>query len=160
MSDQESSSDEEFDVELDSDDEIAIILNVHLPQVSQNDAFNYLPDNFQYRSVSHDQFLPTNPISYPHLKFTLLDPEKEKEKEEKEKDEPKPWRDNPKTMPDYFNYGFTERVWEAYKYKQLTLRRLFSGRMQNGNRHRNLHKNKDHFNNNNNNNNNIINNKK
>lgn len=147
------SDSEDFDKELDSDDEIAILLNVHIPQPSQNDSLNAFPDNFQYRSTAHDQFAPTNPISYPGIKYTPIDIENE------DKDEPRPWRDNPKTMPDYFNYGFTERTWEAYKFKQLMLRRLFSGRNQNGmNRNRMNHKYKNNNNNMNfnNNNNNVV----
>ena len=138
-----SSDDEQFDVELDSDDDIAIILNVHLPQESMDRSS--LPENFHYnRAFVNHQFQPTNPVSHPLLKFTPIDPENE------DKEEPRPWRDNPKCMPDYFNYGFTEKVWEAYKYKQLTLRRLFSERNQNqNNRHRNNMKknNMDHHNN-------------
>lgn len=151
MSNENNSDDEQFDQELDSDDDIAIILNIHIPQPSQNDGGNTYTDTFQFRPIAHDQFAPTNSISYPGLTFSPADNENE------DKDEPRPWRDNPKTMPDYFNYGFTERTWEAYKFKQLMLRRMFSGRNQNGmNRNRNNHKYKN--NNNMNFNNNVYNN--
>ena len=71
----DSSDDEQFDQELDSDDEIAIILNVHVPQPSQNEAGSAYPDNFQFRPISHDQFAPTNPISYPGLQYNPVDTE-------------------------------------------------------------------------------------
>lgn len=43
---------------------------------------------------------------------------------EKEK---KPWFGQPEKQPDYFNYGFSEIVWEAYKFKQAELRKEYSG---------------------------------
>ena len=146
----DSSDDEQFDQEQDSDDEIAIILHIHIPQASQNDTGNAYFDNYQLRPIAHDQFAPTNPISYPGLQFNPISAENE------DKDEPRPWRDNPKTMPDYFNYGFTEQTWEAYKFKQLMLRRMFSGRNQNGMNRNRMNKFKNNNNMNLNNNHNII----
>jgi len=62
-------------------------------------------------------FNPTNPVFYPKLKFNLTIP-----------DGSKPWRDMPSTRDDYFNYGFTEEVWEAYKFKQNEIRKMFSSK--------------------------------
>lgn len=133
QSDHEDSDSEQFDRELDSDDDITIILNIRIPQASQPGQPNQYPEFF-HRSVTHDQFSPTNPIVHPILKFPAYDPENE------DKDEPRPWRDNPKTMPDYFNYGFTERVWEAYKFKQITIRRLITRNPNVLNKNRTNHK--------------------
>ena len=62
-------------------------------------------------------FYPTNPVIYPKLKFVMPNLE--------EGADLKPWRKLPNTRDTYFNYGFTEEVWEAYKFKQMELRKLF-----------------------------------
>lgn len=111
-------SDSEYsDGESANEEEIAIIMNVHMPQQEgQRQRF----DPF-YRQNQKHQFHPTNPICLPQIVFKppQLDAVKDDE-------DPKPWRETPKLMPDYFNYGFTELVWEAYKFKQQALRRMFS----------------------------------
>ena len=63
-------------------------------------------------------FHPRNPVIYPKLKFEMP-------KLDEEGEEMKPWKKIPSTRDTYFNYGFTEEVWEAYKFKQLELRKLF-----------------------------------
>lgn len=71
-------------------------------------------------------FYPTNSVIYPKLKFVMPNLDEEGA-------EMKPWKKLPNTRDTYFNYGFTEEVWEAYKFKQVELRRLFSQkRKENG----------------------------
>ena len=107
-------SEEDFEPEIPSDDEIAIILNVHLPQDGQRfDLASIAPK----RPTFSDQLSPTNPVWLPSLRFVPPPPDADTD--------PKPWRDFPSTMNEYFNYGFTEPVWEAYKFKQQELRKMF-----------------------------------
>jgi hypothetical protein len=112
--------DEETEKEWESDNEITIILNVHMP-VDGRQAMTM-------RSFLPDQFHPTNPIWLPSIKYIPPDPEKDID--------PKPWRDAPMSLGDYFNYGFTEQVWNAYRFKQTELRQMFSDRERSGLRRR------------------------
>ena len=103
-----------------------IIIEYRPPKKSEistkTDLGNKLDSNKKFRPQS-DVFFPTNPIFYPKLKYTPVVIE-----EDPLKSENKPWRDIPSTRNDYFNYGFTEEVWEAYKFKQIELRKLFSSK--------------------------------
>ena len=111
-------TEEDFEPEIPSDDEIAIILNVHLPQEGQR--FDPIPK----RPPIFDQFRPTNPTWLRSLRFVPPNLDADTE--------PKPWRDYPTTMNEYFNYGFTEMVWEAYKFKQQELRKMFPDKEDRG----------------------------
>jgi hypothetical protein len=108
--------DADFDSEpeIPSDDEIGIILNVHMPQEDRSAAYQVM---IPARPQFSGQFRPTNGIWLSSVKF--VPPESHATSD------PTPWRDVPSTMPEYFNYGFTEMVWEAYKFKQYELRRLY-----------------------------------
>lgn len=70
------------------------------------------------RLQAHTGYKPTNPVIYPKLKFQMPDLTVGAEN--------KLWVKMPSTRDTFFNYGFTEEVWEAYKFKQLELRRIFS----------------------------------
>jgi hypothetical protein len=108
------SEDSDTEPEIPSDDEIAIILNVHMP--AEGGAMGYDHEFPGGRQAAVDQFRPTNPIWLQSLRFvpTVNDAD------------PRPWRDVPASIPEYFNYGFTELVWDAYKFKQAELRRMFA----------------------------------
>jgi hypothetical protein len=100
--------------EIPSDDEIAIIVNVHMPCEGRAFDRDFVPA----RPTFHDQFRPTNAIWLPKIKYTPPDPKADAEA--------KPWVQVPSSIHEYFNYGFTEAVWEAYKFKQHELRRIFA----------------------------------
>ncbi|KAH0786784.1 pre-mRNA 3'-end-processing factor FIP1-like isoform X1 [Histomonas meleagridis] len=124
-------SDSDYTDDTENEEEVAIIMNVHMP-IQEEQRQRY--DPFFSLAAHHQQFKPTNFIALPNLKFVPTI------EEEKEGDEPKPWRETPKLMPDYFNYGFTELVWEAYKYKQHALRQMYSDKKTNNLHRRNQRK--------------------
>ena len=107
-------SDFDSEPEIPSDDEITIVLNIHMPQEGKS-SFDASMRPKIVRSKLNDQFHPTNPI-WLGKKFVPVVPQD---------DDPKPWREFPATMNEYFNYGFTELVWIAYKHKQQELRKIY-----------------------------------
>jgi hypothetical protein len=125
-------SDSDTEPEIPSDDEIAIILNVHMP--AEGVPMGYDGESMGGRHATVDQFRPTNPIWLQSLRFVPSTNDDDSE--------PRPWRDAPSTRPEYFNYGFTELVWDAYKFKQYELRRMFADKERVGVRRRNEHLNK------------------
>lgn len=114
--------DDDYSDEIASEDDVVIVMNVHLPSTDAPKTKS--SESFQYyrNTIVHEQFHPTNAIWLPSLKYVPS---------EEDPNDPKPWREFPSTMHEYFNYGFTEAVWDAYRFKQLTLRKMFSEKPQN-----------------------------
>ena len=139
------SSNEEWSSE---DDDIQIVLNVRDEDVVEKKEKARPRLNEYYKKSG--EFSPSDPVALTSLKFVPPeeDPDIPPEKV--------PWRTCPATeLIYYFNYGFTEAIWQAYKFKQEELRKLiknnFSGSKATQKAHR-TNKNSHNKNNNNNNN--------
>ena len=120
----EYSSDEySYDPE-DPNKDVTVVL--HLREHNYDEVHEVLPRPQRKQTPTQmieAKFRPTAPVFHPSLHFSQAKIEA-KLNEPSDKPEPK-WKQFPSLLTDYFNYGFTDIVWEAYKYKQEALRRLY-----------------------------------
>ncbi|EAY20370.1 hypothetical protein TVAG_193460 [Trichomonas vaginalis G3] len=108
--------DEDYSYPNSEDEDVNVVC--HIPHKEAKASVSLTVQQQKPRLPQHTGFKPTNPVFYPKLKFVKPDLT--------EGAENKLWVKMPSTRDTFFNYGFTEEVWEAYKFKQLELRRIFA----------------------------------
>lgn len=115
--------DSEPDVE--SDDDIVVICNVHDPSQKAQPAMMTIP----LRPRAIRGFKATNPVWLTSVRshYVPVDLSSAAEKA-------KPWREMESRRNEFFNYGFTDYVWDAYKFKQQELKGVFTAKSQSSSR--------------------------